>query len=292
VSTLEPDPIEVTVLGGYLGAGKTTVLNHILRNADERIAVLVNDFGDINIDAELVSSDDGDTISLANGCICCSMVDGFIGALDQIRAIEPRPQRLVIEASGVANPGQVTPYAHSPGFSLDGTIVVVDAERVRAQLRNDYIGDVILQQFEAADLLIVNKADLVHDVAEARAAVADVSSAPQLTATNGELPLEVLVGLDSADPRQSSGVDADGRFCARSESSDEPLDRRALEARLSSLPESVVRVKGIVRFTDAPTESMVVQRVGDRLSITPNGAWNGGLSRLVFIELNPNKNKR
>ncbi len=81
--------IAVTVIGGYLGAGKTTLVNHILRTADERIAVLVNDFGDINIDEDLIASQDGDTISLANGCICCSLVDGFSAALATITALDP-----------------------------------------------------------------------------------------------------------------------------------------------------------------------------------------------------------
>ncbi len=87
------DNISVTVIGGYLGAGKTTLVNHILRTADARVAVIVNDFGDINIDEDLIESKDGDTLSLANGCICCSLVDGFASALATIRDLIRHPRR-------------------------------------------------------------------------------------------------------------------------------------------------------------------------------------------------------
>ena len=92
------------MVGGYLGAGKTTLVNHVLRHADERMAVLVNDFGSIDVDRELIVAGDGDTITLANGCICCSLADGFAAALDVVRSARPAPHRLVVEASGGGRP--------------------------------------------------------------------------------------------------------------------------------------------------------------------------------------------
>ncbi len=163
--------IAVTVIGGYLGAGKTTLVNHVLRTADARIAVLVNDFGDINIDEDLIASQDGDTISLANGCICCSLVDGFSAALATITALDPVPERLVIESSGVADPATVAAYGHGPGLALDATVVVVDAETIRKKATDVYVGDTVVGQLGSGDIIVLNKTDLVapDEVAATRA---------------------------------------------------------------------------------------------------------------------------
>src|ERR1700710_2511682 len=102
------EPIDLTVIGGFLGAGKTTLLNAVLRDpGDRRLAVLVNDFGAINIDAELVQSRDGEMLTLSNGCICCGIGGDFIAALASLRDVDEPPEQVVVEASGVADPGQI-----------------------------------------------------------------------------------------------------------------------------------------------------------------------------------------
>lgn len=103
-----PDPLPCTVIGGYLGAGKTTLLNHLLANtAGLRAAVVVNDFGDVDIDADLVASHDGDTIQLANGCLCCTLAGGFAEVMGGLRARAEDLDHVLIEASGVADPEKV-----------------------------------------------------------------------------------------------------------------------------------------------------------------------------------------
>lgn len=297
--------IRVTVLGGYLGAGKTTLVNHLLRSTPgdrDRIGVIVNDFGAIAIDADLIDAHDGDTITLENGCICCSMVDGFAAALDQVLAGEVRPTRLLVEASGVGDPAEIAAYGHGPGLRLAGVLTVVDSGRVVPQLRDEYIGDTVRAQIAAADLIIANKDDLPESSAgSARAALrsvlSELSTAPVLAANQADVDPELLWDLPRVGKRtlQSRGtVPADETFRSWSVTSDDPMDRASTLELLAADP-SVVRAKGVVRFADAPEVRVILQRVGSdanftvgpEIEITEGGPWRGGPSRLVFIATGP-----
>ena len=117
--------IPFTLLGGYLGAGKTTLLNRLLVDAHgQRIAVLVNDVGAVNVDAALIADHDGETLELTNGCVCCAIADDFVTTLERVRAMAPKPDRVVMELSGVAEPARLVPWANTTGFRLDGVVVV------------------------------------------------------------------------------------------------------------------------------------------------------------------------
>src|SRR5258708_3959715 len=192
------DAIPFTVIGGFLGAGKTTLLNRLLRGATgRRFAVLVNDFGALDIDGRLVADHDGDTIALANGCLCCTIGDSLVTTILSLLERPERFDHIVAEASGVADPGRVADLAVlEPRLARDGVIVVVDAADVRERAADRRVGDTVTRQLGAADLIVLNKIDLAHDLAALRGWLSTHSAAPVLEARHADIPLDLLFGLD------------------------------------------------------------------------------------------------
>jgi G3E family GTPase len=304
-------PLPTVVVGGYLGAGKTTLVNHLLRHAGgRRIAVMVNDFGEVGIDADLIESREGDVLNLAGGCVCCSVGSDLVGALVALPQRSPRPDLVLIETSGVALPGAVARGARlAEGIEIDGVGGVVDAETVRARAADRYVGDTVLQQLRDADLLIVNKLDLLEPAALDALREWLAGEAPRarlIEATDAEVPPEVVLGLAGADaPVQSlarrgpglfAGDPAARRIAARRPATPAadrfetesfalagPLDARALAAALVDPALGVIRAKGIVVGPDG--ERLVLQAVGQRWRVgaAPPGA--SGAGRLVIIGL-------
>lgn len=283
-------PIPVTVIGGYLGSGKTTLLNRVLRQADgSRIALLVNDFGEIGIDADLIDRAVADTITLTNGCVCCRIGSDLMTALWSVRDREVPPDRVVIEASGIADPAPIAHHALTPGFDLDGVVVLLDAETVRRRERHPIVGRTIRRQLAGADVLVLNKIDLVPaeqlgdlDAWLARAA----PGVPVLHARDGDVAPAALFGLDPAAPPRESPADHGCDYISVSAIIDRPVARDRLERLLDALPEGVLRVKGILRLEESPDRRTVVHRVATRRSITTDGDWPAGeQGRLVVIAL-------
>ncbi|MFM8862352.1 MAG: GTP-binding protein, partial [Acidimicrobiia bacterium] len=153
--------LPVTVVGGYLGAGKTTLVNHVLRHARRPVAVVVNDFGDLDIDAALLVDHDGEVLTFANGCVCCDLSVGRMGARVRIGAAGPLPDRVLIESSGVGELATIANYAALPGLRLDATVCVVDAASIDERVNDRWVGDLVRAQIREADLVVCNKVDLV-----------------------------------------------------------------------------------------------------------------------------------
>ena len=235
--------IPVTVIGGYLGSGKTTLINALLRGGhDRRLAVLVNDFGAIDIDARLILDHDGDTISLANGCVCCTIADALGDALDKVLTMRPPPDHIVIEASGVANPARIGMYGQGwPGLRLDGIVVVADGESVQMRSEDKFVGATVRQQVAAADLLILSKVDLLtveQRVAARRWLERQAPDGRIATACHGDLPAAVLLGQTAVHDRryparddETVGHDAYRTVAFRSA---QPLDRTRLGERIAT----------------------------------------------------------
>jgi G3E family GTPase len=282
--------VPFTVIGGYLGAGKTTLLNQLLRENDGmRLAVIVNDFGDIGIDADLIVGHEGDTINLTNGCICCTISDGLVNVLDDLHRRADHIDHVVVEASGVSDPVRIGHYAGPFGFELRGVIVLADAEQIRRQVGDKYVGDTVISQLCGADIVLLTKTDLVDgdQLIEVRRRLDDlVPGATVVDAPFGQLPKAVVLGefepttqADDRPPVHAIGYDTWNVMAS------EPIERRSLDAFVDALPLGVLRVKGFVHLADDPEHRFVLQVVGRRATVVRGDPWNGEVpgTRLVVI---------
>ena len=277
----------LTVVGGFLGAGKTTLLNRLLAGARGRYAVLVNDFGAINVDAGLVADHDGKTLRLTNGCVCCSLADGFLDTLMRVLA-EPEPfDHMVIEASGVGDPGAIAEIALvEPSLILHGVIVLADAERLPTLAADRRLDETVARQIRSADLLVLNKCDLVDPagLAAARAILASQRpGVPVVETVEAALP-EAILALDAATARsapvtrffsaQAAHETTFARILYRRAGA---FDREGLIRVLDALPASLLRLKGSLNLGDRPGTHLL-QLVGCRWSLTPlPGPSQGGI---------------
>ena len=293
-------PVPFTVIGGFLGAGKTSLLNHLLaQSSGIRCAVLVNDFGDLNIDESLISSHDGQTISLANGCVCCSISNDFNQTvINLVKRIEEFDQ-VVVEASGVSEPDRIMDIARlDPELRPGGIVVLVDAAEVQNRSTDRYINNIVLKQLQTAELLIVNKTDLVsrEKLAELEAWLEGVSpNAVRLNTSGGVVPVQMIFGekiksngfSDKADGETNRTEDSNyphhnHQFKSLALNSSKQLNRKAFELWCEALPPTVIRGKGILYFGDVPGNSWVWQKVGKQSSIK-KFLGNNSNSELVLI---------
>lgn len=314
MTTTAREPIALTVIGGFLGAGKTTLLNALLRDAgDRRLAVLVNDFGAINIDAELVQSREGEMVTLTNGCICCGVSGDFLGELAMLRDRDEPPDHVVVEASGVADPGAIVGLGDMPGYRRDAAVVVVDAETVRARAQDDATRLAIMSQLRAADLLVLNKTDLVEpaELERTHAWLRETTgpSTAIVETSYGALSADVALGVRAVaragarhdhsddDGHDHSGLDHAGHdhddhahpaFETWSWSDAQAISGAGLVEALEALPEGIVRAKGLLALREDPAHRYLLQLVGRRYSIEAERPWEEAeprTSRLVVIGL-------
>jgi cobalamin biosynthesis protein CobW len=309
--------VPCTIVTGFLGAGKTTLIRHVLAHVNgRRLAVIVNEFGDVGIDGEILKGcgdaacPEENIVELANGCLCCTVADEFVPALDAILSREPRVEHIVIETSGLALPKPLVQAFHWPAIrsrvTVDGVVAVVDgaalaAGQVAADLEalaqqraadaaldhDDPIEEVFSDQIACADLVVLNKRDLVDADGLARAVATIDRAMPRavkvITAADGKVDPAALIGLgigtedDIANRRtlHDSELDHDhDDFDSFVVPLPEITDPTALARRVVALAEnaSVLRVKGFAAVAGKPMR-LLLQAVGSRVSHHYDRPW-------------------
>jgi len=228
---------------------------------------LVNEFGDLPIDEDLIEAEGEDLIAISGGCICCSFGSDLTAALIKLSELAPPPDHVVIEASGVAMPGTVAlSISILPGFALAGVVVLADGERVQAQAEDDYIGDTILRQLSDADVIVHSKTDLQPDDGAVEAVESWLQAmAPQakiVPTTQGRVPPDIILGLTGPNAKPQASPHADAGYESRAFRHIPPCVPGDLAQKLATGPYGVIRAKGFLR--DCEGASWVIQTVGQR----------------------------
>ncbi|WP_105373326.1 CobW family GTP-binding protein [Neorhizobium huautlense] len=306
--------LKATILTGFLGAGKTTLLNRLLTERhEERIAVIINEFGEVGIDGKLIIETSEAVVELNNGCICCTVREDLIGALRDLLASEHVFDRIVIETSGLADPAPVIQSfvldeVLSDRVQLDAIVTVVDARHVGQQLGQDEA----VEQISFADLVLLNKTDLVsaHELAAAEKQVRQLNPLARLIHTKDcAVPIDVVLDLGAFDLNNIMSIDPailedhehehDQSIACVALRQEEPLDPAAFNAWLNQLVQvqgaDILRMKGVLNFA-GEARRYVFHGVHMTLEGRPGKPWREDvrLSDIVFIgrDLDPAELRR
>nr|WP_157344121.1 GTP-binding protein [Bradyrhizobium pachyrhizi] len=286
-------PVPILLVAGFLGAGKTTIVNHLLAHAQgRRIAAVVNDFGAINIDAELIAGASDGVVSLSNGCICCTLEGDLLRTLATLLRRDPRPEFIVIETSGIADPADIVRNLMDPVIwkeaPLETVLCVVDAAQPAAVL-NDAL---LRSQLRAADVVALSKVDLAD--AAACAAIRDAVRAVRpaavvVDALHGEVPAALLFPADldhvSAPRETAPRRPSSDRFETLSWTSERPVVLPRLQQAIGRLAPKLARAKGLFETVEQPGRLTVFQLAGGRATLGAGGVPSPGVprTRIVFI---------
>jgi G3E family GTPase len=284
--------IPVTVVGGFLGAGKTTLVNHLIKNGNKRFGVIVNEFGDVNVDGALIENmDDEGVTEFSNGCLCCAGRDDLAEAMFKLAMRKNPPEHLLVELSGLADPVPVAQTVLEPQlrgvFDLDGIIGVADARNLYQTLQDVPEGAV---QLAYATSIVLNKTDLAtpEQLETARGLVKQLnplSNVLETINTNVDVPAILEQSAFEPDFKGHEHTHTQG-ISTFTLHHDQPLDAMAwnkfMEELILARPGSVFRAKGFLAFRQIPDE-IVFQAVREIVKVTKGSHRHEGRSSLVVI---------
>ncbi|XPS88286.1 cobalamin synthesis protein, CobW-like [Desulfosarcina variabilis str. Montpellier] len=321
IAEIKAKRVKVTILSGFLGAGKSTLLNHVVRHHQGRkIAVLVNDFGQINIDSDLIVGRDLKKIELTGGCICCTIQkDLLTGVINLMKQVE-KPDHIIVECSGAADPVQVLNTLSSPllrfHLHVDGLFTVIDCSQL-LKIDGEYL-ELVGRQIDAANLLILNKTDLIDSqgLKQVKHFIRKISpSAVMLESIRCQVPLDLVLGFKELPEPKGAGsfkemdihvheASGQGRiagilpavpshqmkshnlvFESWSFKSVAPFTKRAFKKVLNNIPPDIIRAKGILYWDDLEHPTVLLNLVGQWIDIDVhfNKEAFPMETRLVFI---------
>ena len=307
--------VPIVIITGYLGSGKTTLMQKILQQEKRKVALIVNDMGSINIDASILNKTGNrvaqiEMVEMQNGCICCTLRDEFMAEIERLSA-DKSIEAIFVEASGISEPSSIAgaflnyeEMTEDTRVYLKSVVSVVDVDRIYREFLHDLVsedevedGDVInliMDQIEFCNIMILNKTDLLtaDQLEEVKTGLRNIQQeAEMIPCVNGDVDLDILLDRPDFDFEEVQAYSAVQKALNNCEHDDEkacvdeygissfvfeerkPFNRKAFNKLVEDYPETLIRSKGYIWFSDDWNHIQLFEQAGRNASITPLNEW-------------------